>query len=79
MPIKSASDKPMAACKEQDQLIEASHKAVRAYSDAVNSLSDLARMSSVEFEHMREIAERARAISREARDRLRTHMAQHGC
>lgn len=69
----------MAACKEQNRLIEESHKAVRVYSDSVKSMTDLAVLPTVEFEYMRAFVEKARYISREARERLRAHIAQHGC
>jgi hypothetical protein len=70
----------MGLCKEKDQLTEKCHKTVRAYSETVKRMADLAgTIPAAEFAYLRLLAENARRLSAAARNQLHTHLTEHGC
>ena len=70
----------MGLCKEKDQLVEKYPKAVKAYSDTVKRMVDVAgAIPAAEFDYLHRLAENARRLSAAARKQLHTHLNEHGC
>jgi len=70
----------MGLCNEKDELVEKYHKAVRAYSDTVKRMVDLAGIiPAAEFDYLHRLAENARGLSTAARKQLHAHLTDHGC
>jgi hypothetical protein len=67
-------------CNERNRLIDAYNNACNAYIGATSSLADAVGMvADVEFEFLRTKLFEIKRRYREAKDRLKTHVAEHGC
>jgi CheY-like chemotaxis protein len=63
-------------CHERDRILEQFVKAIKSYSEAVNSLPWL---RGHEFKQHQQLAEQARIVSEVVRKSLQDHEREHGC
>ena len=67
-------------CKERKRLFDAYNNACNAYIEATSNLANAAGMvADVEFEFLRTRLLEIKRRYREAKDQLKTHVAEHGC
>jgi hypothetical protein len=67
---------PAASCMERDILRGRYRADLRVYIDAASRLE---KASQEDFDIIYDEAERARTAWEQARERLNTHLAEHGC
>jgi hypothetical protein len=68
---------PAMECEEKARLVEEHHRAALAYSMAARVLN-ASRARDAEHEKWRAAADKARTKSKEAREALERHQAEHG-
>jgi hypothetical protein len=68
------------ACDEKVRLVEAHHMAALAYARAVKALNGSSKTGSAEERNrLKDVADDAKASSKEARRLVQQHTAEHGC
>jgi hypothetical protein len=68
------------SCSTKTRLLGEWHNAAKAYSRSVTELAaQIGELSQGDYDKLKQVAERARLLSTDAKTRLEGHILEHGC